>query len=85
MLFMVKQAKKVSEETILEALQYGHNEVRKIVALQKELFEKLGIKKREFVAPAIDEALYQEVKGKVEADLHDAMGHLKIRQAGKPR
>jgi len=66
-------AKEVSEETILEALQYGHNEVRKIVALQKELFDKLGIKKREFVAPALDEALYQEVKGKVEADLHDAM------------
>jgi len=66
-------AKEVSEETILEALQYGHNEVRKVVALQKELFEKLGVKKREFVAPAIDEAFYQEVKGKVEAELHDAM------------
>ena len=59
-------AKEVSEETILEALQYGHAEIRKIVALQKELFEKLGIKKREFVAPAVDEAFYQEVKSKVE-------------------
>jgi len=66
-------AKEVSEESILEALQYGHAEIRKIVALQKELFEKLGLKKREFVAPALHEALYQEVKGKVEAELHDAM------------
>ena len=66
-------AKEVSEEAILEALQYGHAEIRKIVALQKELFEKLGIKKREFVAPALDEALYQEVRSKVESELHDAM------------
>jgi polyribonucleotide nucleotidyltransferase len=66
-------AKEVSEETILEALQYGHGEIRKIVAMQKDLFEKLGIKKREFVAPAVDEAFYQEVKSKVEAELHEAM------------
>ena len=66
-------AKEVSEESILEALQYGHAEIRKIVALQKELFEKLGIKKREFVASVLDEALYQEVRSKVEGELHDAM------------
>jgi len=70
-------AKEVSEETILEALQYGHGEIRKIVAIQKELFEKLGIKKREFVAPAIDQALYEELRGKVEPELHDAMDTLK--------
>ena len=66
-------AREVSEETILEALQYAHGEIRKVVALQKELFEKLGVKKQEFVPPALDEALYQEVKGKVETELHDAM------------
>jgi len=66
-------AKEVSEETILEALQYAHGEIRKIVALQKELFAKLDIKKQEFVAPAIDEAFYQEVRSKVEGELHEAM------------
>jgi len=66
-------AKEVSEETILEALQYGHGEIRKIVAMQKELFEKLAIKKREFVAPALDEVFYQEVRSKVEVELHEAM------------
>jgi len=66
-------AKEVSEETMLEALQYGHAEIRKIVAIQRDLFQKLGIKKREFVAPAVDEAFYQEVKGKVEVELHEAM------------
>ncbi len=77
-------AKEVSEETILEVLQYGHAEIRKIVAIQKELFEKLGIKKREFVPPAVDEALYQEVKSKVEEQAPRGHGHLEVRQAGKP-
>ena len=66
-------AKEVSEETILDALQYGHAEIRKIVAIQKELFEKLSIKKREFISLAIDEAFYQEVRSKVEVELHEAM------------
>jgi polyribonucleotide nucleotidyltransferase len=66
-------AKQVSEETILEALQYAHGEIRKIVAMQKEMFEKLGLKKREFVPPPVDEAFYQEVKSQVGEELHDAM------------
>jgi polyribonucleotide nucleotidyltransferase len=69
--------KEISEETILEALHYGHAEIRKIVALQKDLFDKLGIKKREFVAPAVNEAFYQEVQSKVEVELHEAMDTLK--------
>src|SRR5208283_997995 len=48
-------------------------EIRKIVDMQKELFQKLGIKKREFVTPPVDEALYQEVKSKVGEQLHEAM------------
>jgi polyribonucleotide nucleotidyltransferase len=63
----------VSEEAILDALQYGHAEIRKIVAIQKDLFQKLGINKREFVPPAVDEAFYQEVQSKVEAELQEAM------------
>ena len=66
-------AKEVSEETILDALQYGHGEIRKIVAMQKDLFAKLGIKKAEFVTPAVDEVFYGEVASKVEEQLHEAM------------
>ncbi len=66
-------AKEVSEATIIDAIQYGHGEIRKIVAAQKELFAKLGLKKREFNAPARDEAMFAEVKAKAEAALHEAM------------
>jgi polyribonucleotide nucleotidyltransferase len=66
-------AKEVSEAAIIEAIQYAHSEIRRIVAAQKELFELLGLKKREVTAPARDAALYEEVRGKIEADLHAAM------------
>jgi len=66
-------AKEVSEATIIEAIQYAHGEIRRIVAAQKELFEKLGLKKREFTTPVRDEALYEEVRGKIEEALHEAM------------
>ena len=66
-------AKEVSEATIIEAIQYAHGEIRRITAAQKELFAKLGLKKREFTAPVRDEALYQEVRGKIEEALHEAM------------
>ena len=66
-------ASQVSEETIIEAIQHGHDEIRKIIAAEKELFARLGIKKREVAPPVRDEALYQEIRQKVEAPLHEAM------------
>jgi polyribonucleotide nucleotidyltransferase len=66
-------ANEVSEETLLEAIQHGHAEIRKIVAAEKEMFAKLGLKKRDFTPPSHDEALYAEVRKKAEAPLRDAM------------
>jgi polyribonucleotide nucleotidyltransferase len=66
-------AKEVSEATIIEAIEFAHSEIRKICAAQTELFGLLGLKKRTFTAPVRDEALYEEVRSKIEADLHDAM------------
>ncbi len=65
--------KEVSEELVNDAIQYAHGEIKKIVAAEKELFQKLGIKKRAFEAPAIDQSIEKEVRKKVEADLRDAM------------
>ncbi len=66
-------AREISEAAVIDAIQYAHGEIRKIVAAQKELFTKMGIKKREFTPPARNEALYQEVRQKVGAALHEAM------------
>ncbi|HET7842385.1 MAG TPA: polyribonucleotide nucleotidyltransferase, partial [Terriglobia bacterium] len=66
-------AREVSEETISDALQYAHAEIRKIIGIQKELFSKLGIQKRPFTPPVRDEAFYRQVSEKVETALHEAM------------
>jgi polyribonucleotide nucleotidyltransferase len=66
-------AREVSEASIIDAIQYAHGEVRKIVAAEKELFARLGIKKRQFTPRTRDQALYREVAQKVEANLHEAM------------
>src|SRR5438046_260334 len=66
-------ASEVAEATILDAIHYAHEQILKIVAAEKELFKKLGIKKRDFTPPARDEALYKEVVAKVGSRLHEAM------------
>ena len=66
-------ARQLSEEAMIDAIQYGHGEIRKIVAAQKDIFKKLGIKKRDVTPPARNEALYQEVAKKVTGPLREAM------------
>jgi polyribonucleotide nucleotidyltransferase len=66
-------ARELSEETMIDAIQYAHGEIRKIVAAQQELFTRLGVKKRAVVPPTRNEALYQEIAKKVSDELHEAM------------
>ena len=66
-------AKEVSEQVILEALLFGHNEIKKLVALQKSMFETLGIKKREFVTPTLNEDMVAELDAKFSAELREAL------------
>ncbi len=65
-------AKEVSEAAILDAIQHGHGEIKRIVAAVKELFAQIGLKKREAVPPLRDEALYADIKAKAEVALQEA-------------
>src|SRR5947209_1861048 len=49
-------ANEVSEEVMVEALNFGHQAIKQIIALQKELYEKIRPKKMEVAPPAVDEA-----------------------------
>ncbi|MDX2085216.1 MAG: polyribonucleotide nucleotidyltransferase [Candidatus Melainabacteria bacterium] len=44
-------AKFVPEETLLEALDYAHEEIRKQVEFQRQFVQKCGVEKKEFVPP----------------------------------
>jgi polyribonucleotide nucleotidyltransferase len=66
-------AKEETEEVILAAIEFAHAEIKKIVAAIEELVAKAGKKKREFVAPTVDEGYYDELKGKIGDRLKDAL------------
>jgi polyribonucleotide nucleotidyltransferase len=66
-------AKEVKEETVVDAIEFGHAEIKKICAAINELREKAGKKKREAVAPEFDQAYYDSLMKKVGADLSDAL------------
>ncbi len=66
-------AVEVSEPVMIEALSFGHNEIKKIGALQKELAAKLRVVKREVVVPPLDQDLYRDIENKVGSDLREAL------------
>ncbi|PYU05284.1 MAG: polyribonucleotide nucleotidyltransferase, partial [Acidobacteria bacterium] len=66
-------ALEVSEETVVEALEFGHAQVKKIVAAIKILHEQLKPKKVEVEPWPFDQAIYDTLKKTIGADLKDAL------------
>jgi polyribonucleotide nucleotidyltransferase len=66
-------AKEVAEEVMVEALMFGHNEIKKLCRLQKEMYQKLGITKREVVKPELDAEMLADTEGRITEDLRDAL------------
>jgi polyribonucleotide nucleotidyltransferase len=66
-------AKEEAEEVILEAIEFAHGEIKKIVAGIEELVAKYGKTKRAFTAPEFDEAYYNELTAKIGEKLKDAL------------
>jgi polyribonucleotide nucleotidyltransferase len=66
-------ALEVSEEAVADALEFGHAQIKKIVAAIKELHAQLKPKKVVVEPLPFDEALYKEIEKKYGARLHDAL------------
>src|SRR6476659_5272739 len=66
-------AKEVKEETVVDAIEFAHTEIKKICAAINELRDKVGKKKREVTAPEFDEKYYNDLKSRVGADLTDRL------------
>ena len=66
-------AKEESEETILAAIEFGHAEIKKIVAAIDELVALAGKPKRAFTAPEFDQAYYDALKANIGDRLKDAL------------
>ena len=66
-------AKEVSEEVVVDAIEFGHTEIKKICAALKDLQSKAGKKKREVTPPEFDQKYYDQLKKKVGAEVSDAL------------
>ncbi len=66
-------AKEVSEEVVVDAIEFGHTEIKKICTAINELRQKAGKKKREVTPPEFDQKYYDQLKKKAGADLSDAL------------
>ena len=66
-------AKEVSEEIVVDAIEFGHTEIKKICSAINDLRSKAGKKKREVTPPEFDQAYYDALKKKVGADLSDRL------------
>jgi polyribonucleotide nucleotidyltransferase len=56
------ESREISEADILEALKFGHDAIKKICALQKELAAEVKVQKRSVVVPEINPELLADVK-----------------------
>lgn len=66
-------ANEVSEDVMVEALMLGHNEIKRLCHWQKEISNKLGIQKREYIPPAFDPEMMAEIEAKTLEDLREAL------------
>ncbi len=66
-------AKEVKEETVVDAIEFGHTEIKKICAAINDLRSKVGKPKRVVEPSVFDQAYYDGLMVKVGGELADAL------------
>jgi polyribonucleotide nucleotidyltransferase len=67
------EAKEVPEEVMLEAIMFGHEEIKKVVALQEKLVAEAGNTKMEVILHQVDEEVNRSVREYAAARLVEAV------------
>jgi polyribonucleotide nucleotidyltransferase len=62
-------ASEIEEEKIVEAVCLAQEPICRIIEAQKALFQKLGLKKREFTVKTVDAAKVEQIERRIAADL----------------
>ena len=66
-------AKEVSEEDMLEALMFGHEQIKKLCEFQESVVQACGKEKREVELYSVDEQLDKEVRSGFEKAIREAV------------
>lgn len=67
------EAKEISEEKMVQAIEIAHGVIREIVQLQRELQELVGVEKWAFESPKRDEDLFAAVNGAIAGRLREVV------------
>ncbi len=62
-------ANEVPEEVMLEAIMFGHEEIKRLIAFQEKIMSEIGKEKRQITLFEIDQELEAEVREMCEADM----------------
>jgi len=66
-------SREVKEDTVVDAIEFAHAEIRKICGAIDELRAKAGKPKREVTKPVFDENYYSELRGKIGTELTERL------------
>ena len=66
-------ANEISEDMMVEALDFGHGIIRKLIALQKDLYQQVQPVKREFVKPEFDAAEVGRIENEFSKKISEAL------------
>src|SRR3982075_2649764 len=66
-------AKEVKEETVVDAIEFAHTEIKKICAAINELRSKVGKPKRKVTPPEFDETFFKGLESQIGRQLSDAL------------
>ncbi|MFJ7976447.1 polyribonucleotide nucleotidyltransferase [Peribacillus sp. JNUCC 23] len=66
-------ANEIPEETMLEAIMFGHDEIKKLIEFQEKIVAEIGKEKMDINLYQVDTELEAEIKSLCEADLNKAV------------
>jgi len=66
-------ANELSEEMMIEALDFAHGIIRKLIDLQKQLYQQIQPVKREFEKPALDAAALERIEKEYSRKISEAL------------
>jgi len=66
-------AKEVSEEIMLNAIMFGHEEIKRLIAFQQQIVDEIGQEKMAVELKVIDETIYKEVLSMALSQMKEAI------------
>lgn len=72
-------ATEIEEEKILEAVSIAQNPIKQIIQAQKNLYQEMDIRKREFEVPEVDASKFEKIENQISAELLESF-QLKLKK-----